>query len=94
MKLARDPHGRSRSIGQPSQAQVAVAVASHRTRYADQLTATIWIVAAWLIGTLVSELNVVGNEPLHQERSVTSLTHESLGAAGDVQFDRDSLLIP
>lgn len=34
--------------------------ADHR---AGQLLATIWIVAAWLIGTLISELNVMGQTP-------------------------------
>ena len=43
--------------------QATVPLVSRRAPGANKAFAVLWIVAAWLIGTLVSELNVTGDEP-------------------------------
>lgn len=50
--------------------------------HAKQLSAVIWIIAAWLVGTLISELNVIGAEVQPQSESVGTLDHSSKPGAG------------
>ncbi len=60
-----NPH---KFVGQqrlPAQATIAIQRATVR-RHAKQLSAVIWIILAWLVGTLISELHLIGSEPTPQ----------------------------
>lgn len=70
---------------QPVQATTAAQPVSMQ-RHARQLSALIWIIMAWLIGTLVSELHVTGAE-LHPTKN--QLCESSLG---EVAIEHASIL--
>ena len=60
----------------PAQATIAIRRDTVR-RHAKRLSAVIWIIMAWLVGTLISELNLIGAEPTPQ-LSNTQLSNTQL----------------
>ena len=60
----------------PAEAMDAVELESAQ-RQVKPFSAVFWIIAAWLIGTLVSELNVIGAESRPVDIIEISVDHQS-----------------